>query len=515
MAERAVPRSLLVVEDDRLFADLVREVAAREFALEVHLAPTRAEARAVIARAHVDVCMVDEQLPDGAGHELCPELLERNEAMRIIFATAFPSFDHVVRALRLGAHDYLSKPCELEELRVVLRRALETIALQQVAAVERYRAGQAQRAAVLLGEGLSATRALVARAAATDAPVLVTGETGTGKNVVARAIHFAGRRREAPHVGINMAALPDELAEAELFGYERGAFTGAVNACRGIFEMALGGTLVLDEIGEMAPRLQAKLLTVLEDKLIKRLGTDTLRRVDVRVIATTNRDLDEARQTGAFRGDLYYRLAVVHIRVPPLRERPGDVAELARHFLELSAPGQGLAFAPGELEALAAYRWPGNVRELRNVVERAVILREGQALVPSALLEPGAVPARLPSPLPAHEPGADRGGPAPGRGRAPPHRRDARLDRGQPEPGVPPTGDRAVDAQAQGAAVRAGDLTRNALAHGAFAPSRTHQARHGRTPSGRDDWRRTLARTVHRPRWCTRSSSSTTNGPSS
>jgi len=216
--------------------------------------------------------------------------------------------------------------------------------------------------------------------------VLITGETGTGKNVIARSIHYEGAKRAAPFISVNCAALPETLIEAELFGAERGAYTGAVTARKGTFEIADGGTLLLDEIGELPVALQAKLLGVLEDAQIKRIGAERPRPINVRVLAATNADPVTAIEAGAFRRDLFYRLSVIQIHVPPLRERPTDVPLLCHHFFSQLRPGRRVELADGELQRLMAYGWPGNVRELRNVCERCVIVQDGDILRPSALL---------------------------------------------------------------------------------------------------------------------------------
>jgi DNA-binding NtrC family response regulator len=372
-------RTLAVIDDDALLGDLVAGYLGSA-QLQVLRAASLAEARRLMAQDRLDVVLLDQCLPDGRGTDLCSELLTRHPRAKIIFATAYPSFDHALTALRAGAYDYLAKPFELDQLENAVNRALTALTLDQEKAPTLD--GCPPSSAMpgpLAGStgGLAAIDQLVTLAARCVAPVLLTGETGTGKSVVARAIHDRGLLRQAPFVKVNCAALPDNLIEAELFGFERGAFTGAAVARKGLFELASGGTLFLDEIGELPLHLQSKLLGVLDDQRIRPLGAERERQISVRVIAATNLDLDAATAEGRFRQDLYYRLGVLQIPMPTLRERPGDLQELVEHLLGDLAPGQRLRIAEADWPALKAYPWPGNVRELRNVLERAILLRTG------------------------------------------------------------------------------------------------------------------------------------------
>jgi DNA-binding NtrC family response regulator len=380
-------RTLLVVEDDRNFSAAVREYLEGPD-LEVLVAQTGAACLELCARRRIDVVLLDQKLPDASGHELCPAILGHNDQTKIIFTTAYPSFDNAVTAVRAGAYDYLTKPFELQELRLALDRALRTLALEKVEQVQKYRTDKESRDAVFVGESAAAVevRRLIGVAAQAEAAVLITGETGSGKNVVARCIHFGGPRRTAPFIGINCAALPEQLIEAELFGYEKGSFTGAAAARKGIFEMAEGGTLFLDEIGEMPLHLQSKLLGVLDDGRVKRLGGESIRSVNARVVAATGIDCARAIAEKQFRGDLFYRLSVITIHLPPLRERREDIPVLSRHLLAHLAGERRVELAAAELARLQAYDWPGNVRELRNVLERALILGDGTRIRPAALL---------------------------------------------------------------------------------------------------------------------------------
>ena len=390
-------RTLLVVEDDRNFSAAVREFCEGTD-LEVLLAHTGAECLSLCSRRLIDVVLLDQKLPDAQGHDLCPAILGHNDQTKIIFSTAYPSFDNAVTAVRAGAYDYLTKPYELQELRLAIDRALRTLALERVEQVQNYRTDKEIRDAVFVGESAAAAevRRLIGVAAQAEAAVLITGETGSGKNVVARCIHFGGPRRAAAFIGINCAALPEQLIEAELFGYEKGSFTGAATARKGIFEMAEGGTLFLDEIGEMPLHLQSKLLGVLDDGRVKRLGGESIRSVNARVVAATGVDCARAIAEKQFRSDLFYRLSVIAIHLPPLRERPDDIPALCRHLLAHLASERRVELPAGELARLQAYDWPGNVRELRNVLERALILESGPRIRPAALLGAASRPAAGP-----------------------------------------------------------------------------------------------------------------------
>ncbi|MEW5723750.1 MAG: sigma-54 dependent transcriptional regulator [Thermodesulfobacteriota bacterium] len=402
-------RTLLVIDDDRLFCDVVAQHLA-ESKVNVRVAHTGAEGLAACARENVDVVLLDQQLPDAAGKDLCPAILAHNDQAKIIFATGYPSFDNAVEAIKVGAYDYLSKPIELEELDLAVRKALRTMDLERVEQVQTYISGREKEETVLVGrdEGLAALDQLIDLAAASDAAVLITGETGTGKSFVARAIHYRGHEKKAAFISLNCASLPENLVESELFGHEKGAFSGAVTAKRGIFEMAEGGTLALEEIGELPPSIQSKLLGVLDHKKVRRLGGESERPVNVRIVATTNVDLERAVAEKAFRQDLYYRLGVMRLHVPPLRTRPQDIPALCRFFLQDIAPQLDLDLPEDEMGRLRRYQWPGNVRELRNVLERSIILRTGRLLRPSRLLGqtpgPGAAPEKtLDPPAPAEQ----------------------------------------------------------------------------------------------------------------
>jgi DNA-binding NtrC family response regulator len=361
---------LLVADDDPAFRALLRDILEAD-GHAVTEARDGEEALSFARRESFALVLTDRRMPVRDGIGLLKGLrAELSSPPPVVVLTGFGTIPEAVEAVRLGAADYLTKPFESP-------RAL-------LAVVDRLLAPEAPGDDIVTWDHrMLDVLALVDRVAATDVPVLVTGESGTGKELVARRLHARSPRAAGPFVAVNAAALPESLAESELFGHERGAFTGADRARAGRFEEARGGTLFLDEIGELASAHQSKLLRVIEDRRVRRLGSERDVPVDVRIVAATNRDLAREAGTGAFRRDLYFRLAVVPVDLPPLRERPGDVPLLARHFVERLAARHRLP-APelGEdaLAALARHDWPGNVRELRNTLERAVVVRAGQPL---------------------------------------------------------------------------------------------------------------------------------------
>ena len=388
MKTEGAKRTVLIVDDDVLFCDAMQDFLGAKN-MQVFTAHTGKEGLAACSQNRVDVALLDQNLPDTDGHTLCPDILKHNDQTKIIFITAQPSFDVAVKAIRAGAFDYLSKPIELEEITLAVNKAFKATDLERRAQIGDYKNLKASEEAVLVGDdkGLAEVAKLVDLAASVDSPVLITGETGSGKNVVARSIHYKSGARKEAFITINCSALPENLIEAELFGHEKGAFTGASTSKKGLFEMAEGGTLFLDEIGEMPVHLQTKLLGALEDKKIKRLGGDSIRPVDVRIIAATSTDLQEALDA-TFRKDLYFRLSVIRIHVPPLRDRPEDIPGLCDYLLSKMAGGPYPGLSDSEQKKLMKYEWPGNVRELKNILERASILHRGQTIRPSELLDP-------------------------------------------------------------------------------------------------------------------------------
>jgi DNA-binding NtrC family response regulator len=337
-----------------------------------------------LAKKSYDIAMFDVALPDGDGVSLLERIRTQGSDLPIVMMSGHASIDAAVRATRLGALDFLEKPLSTDRLLLVLDNTLRLVRAEAEAKALKAQAGQIGE---LIGESrsMAALREQIARAAKASATVLVTGERGTGKELVARAIHAASKRAKGPLEKMNCAAVPSELIESEMFGHEAGAFTGATKQRRGKFERASGGTLFLDEVGDMPMPMQAKLLRVLQEREIERVGGHETIKVDVRVVAATNRDLEALSQKGDFRADLYDRLNVVPLALPALRARREDVPLLARHFLGLAMAANdrpGMVLTDGAIEVLMAYGFPGNVRELRNLIERLVIL------TPDAKIDP-------------------------------------------------------------------------------------------------------------------------------
>jgi DNA-binding NtrC family response regulator len=375
---------ILIVDDEEAARYGVRR-ALNTFGYDIAEAGSVAAAGAQMQERPPDLLLLDVNLPGQSGLEFLRELQAQPDAAPlVILITAHGSERMAVEAIKAGAYDYLPKPFEVDDLRLVVKNALETVRLrrenetlrQQIALEDAARGS-------LIGksEAIRRVRALIDKVAETDATVLVRGESGTGKELVARELHErSSTRRRGAFVAVNCAALPSELIESELFGHEKGAFTGAAARRRGKFEQADGGTLFLDEIGDMSATVQAKLLRALEERRIERLGGNESIPVDVRIVSATHRALEQEIEQGNFRADLFYRLRVVTIELAPLRERREDIAELAESFMRLTAERYKLPerrLAPSALRQLLAYRWPGNVRELRNAIERSLILAEG------------------------------------------------------------------------------------------------------------------------------------------
>lgn len=403
--------SILIIDDE---SNLVRSLT---FALEdeghvVHGAGTAAAGLSSAAQLQPDLILLDLKLPDMSGLEVLEALKARQIAAQVIMISAHGDTRAAVKAVKLGAADYITKPFDLDDLSVTIRAILER---RQMAAELAFHRSEAMRESGLLGES-SAMRDLVTtigRVAASNAMrILVLGESGTGKALVARAIHSASARASGPFIEINCASLPEQLIEAELFGAEKGAYTGAHQRRVGLVALADRGTLFLDEIGELPLPLQAKLLHFLENGQYRPIGGGRAQSADVRVVAATNRDLAAAASEGSFREDLYFRLNVIELNIPPLRARGADVLALIAHFSSEFAReerARPIAFSPDAQQALRAYRWPGNVRELRNLIERFTILYPGGeiglAALPRELVDIGQIPAARPA-LPMPHPNA-------------------------------------------------------------------------------------------------------------
>ncbi len=376
-------KKILIVEDEVLFARAVQK-RLQKAGFECEHVENLADARAIIKQFNADLVLLDMRLPDGNGLDLLSELVAKG--MTTIVMTAYGEVSDAVTAMKLGANDYLKKPIDLEELLLVVQKNEKTSALQTSLDYARQRNAHSSDGIALIGDS-PATQSIymqITRIAQlghlTDsiAPtVLITGETGTGKDVAARLLHASGSNNEKPFVHVDCASLPNELIESELFGHEKGAFTNAVTSRPGLIEAAEDGTLFLDEIGELPLALQAKLLSVLERRRVRRLGSTKERIVPARIIAATNRNLHEMSQNGRFRSDLYYRLNVMTIALSPLRERGGDILQLAKHFMQLTEKRYGLTkhqLSQSAIDAMQLYNWPGNVRELRHQISRAVLL---------------------------------------------------------------------------------------------------------------------------------------------
>jgi len=391
---------LLVVDDDAESREVVAEALQAE-GYTVTTAGGGQEALGLVKERVYDVVVSDIRMPDLDGLFLLRELREAAPDVSVILMTAFGTVEAALEAIKDGAYDYVSKPLHLDELLITVRRAIEQRRL--VLENQRFRETLQERHHLGNIVGVSSRMLdvfkLIARVAPTRSTVLITGESGTGKEVVARVLHFNGTRAAGPFVTIDCAGLAESLLESELFGHVRGAFTGAVMPRRGLFEAGHGGTVFLDEVGDIGPNLQAKLLRVLEVQEVKPVGGNEAIRIDIRLIAATNKDLQEEVRAGRFREDLFYRLNVVSIHLPPLRERREDIPALARHFLQKYGDANGKAIrgiAPETMVRLEVYRWPGNVRELENAIERAVAVSSHSILLPDDL-PPHLLPSTAPT----------------------------------------------------------------------------------------------------------------------
>ncbi|MBI3077526.1 MAG: sigma-54-dependent Fis family transcriptional regulator [Deltaproteobacteria bacterium] len=387
---------VLIVDDEEPFRHLVRDRLARK-GLMVRPVDRGEAAVEAVKGEEFDVALVDIRMPGMDGIELLRRLKEEQPSLEVIMITGHASVDTAVEAMKLGAYDYLPKPCQLSELEVLVAKAHDKAQLARQNVLLREELHRRERHDAIIGRSpaVEQVKALIARVAPSSSSVLITGETGTGKELVASAIHRLSARTHRPFIAVNCAAFNENLLENELFGHAKGAYTGAAEHKPGLFEVADGGTLFIDEVGEMSPALQAKLLRVLDKGELHRVGETKLRKVDVRLISATNRDLLAEVRRGTFREDLYYRLDVVAIAVPPLRDRRSDIALLVAYFLEANRPaaGEPKRLSARALDLLQQYDWPGNIRELANVIERAVLLSTGPVVGPEDLtLGPGRSP---------------------------------------------------------------------------------------------------------------------------
>ena len=383
---------ILVCDDQELMRDGIAAHLARD-GHDVTAAGDGPQALQRIAAGRFDLLITDLKMPKMTGLELLGEAKKLRPEMPVLLMTAFATVQTAVEAMKLGAYDYIQKPFEGDEIKLLVNRTLEHNQLKQENAALKSAVADFNAPRPLIGDGelMTAVKKKIELVGRSNVTVLIRGESGTGKEVVARAIHVASERRDKPMLAVNCAALSEHLLESELFGHEKGAFTGADKQRRGRFELADGGTLLLDEISEIPPALQAKLLRVLQESCFERVGSSTTQVVDVRVIATSNRDLETEVAEGNFREDLFYRLNVVPMDLPGLSERSEDVPTLVRHFLHKIAKRDGTAFRHVEPEAmklLTDYAWPGNVRELQNIVERAVVLEPDPGVIRAETLAP-------------------------------------------------------------------------------------------------------------------------------
>jgi len=373
---------LLAVDDDENLLDMMREHFDRK-GFKLSTASRGADAMTLVDEGRFDVALLDISLPDINGLELLAKLKEQHPELEVIMLTAHAALDMAIQAMKAGAYDYLTKPFHFNALDVHIQKAFEkaSLARRERQWVEHISVESPRYRMVGSSPAHLRVMQLIEKVAPTDATVLIRGASGTGKELVARALHYNSPRRNRPLVTVNCAALQETLLESELFGHEKGAFTGAVQTKPGLFEVAEGGTLFIDEIAEMAPGLQAKLLRVLENGHYRRVGSTHEAVADVRIVAATNKNLEEEQKSGKFREDLFYRLNVVSMRLPALKDRREDISELVEHFLATRRVGpKPFTITPEAMDAIKHYDWPGNIRELANVLERAQILAEDSTI---------------------------------------------------------------------------------------------------------------------------------------
>ena len=379
-----ISQTILVVDDDVAHRIMLKKLIG-SWGYDVSEAEDGSIAIERVRERAFDLILMDIRMLNVSGIEALEQIKIINPAIPVIIMTAYASVETAVNALKKGAYDYLTKPLDFDELKITIARATEHTRLKKENEYLKGRLGERFDRQNIIGQGAAMVKLLdtVSQVASTEATILITGESGTGKEMIANAIHYNSQRVEAPFIKINCAALTETLLESELFGHEKGAFTGADRKREGKFRQAEGGSLFLDEVSEMSQAMQVKLLRVLQEREITRVGGAEVIKIDVRVIAASNKDLKKQIQSGRFREDLFYRLNVVNLFVPPLRERREDIPLLAQHFLNLFAEKNSKSikgFTPQAMEKLLKYAWPGNVRELMNAVERAVVLSRAEYL---------------------------------------------------------------------------------------------------------------------------------------
>ena len=382
--------SILIVDDDEVMRETLSDVL-RKRGYEVASASSGSGALSATKKNIVDLVLLDMKLPDIDGIEVLKKIKEFDTEILVIMMTAYSDVQTAVSAMKSGAYHYINKPFELEELRLLIEKGLETKSLiNEVRRLHRQQKGEAHNTHIHgVSPQIQYVKELIGMISKTQkTSVLIQGESGTGKELAANAVHYNSKRSGKPIMKINCSAIPDSLLESELFGYEKGAFTDAKNTKKGLFELADGGSVFLDEIGDMKPFLQSKILRFLETQTFMRVGGEREIKVDVRIIAATNKELEALVRDGVFRKDLYYRLKVMVVDMPPLRERPEDVLVLSNLFIEENNREHGKnvkAFSPEAKKLMSQYGWPGNVRELRNVIERAMILSDQECITPEQL----------------------------------------------------------------------------------------------------------------------------------
>lgn len=383
--------NILIIDDEETLRESLGRLLVRE-GFTVTTTGTGEDGVSLVEASGFDLVITDIFLPGMDGIEVLRKTREKNPDQLVVIITAFASLETAVEALRAGAYDYIMKPVIHEEIKTLIRHALTQRSLQAENKLLKSQILKEYDFGRIVGDSPKLKSVLdeMSKTADSRSNVLVTGETGTGKELIARAVHYNSGRKDKPFVPINCSAIPEHLLESELFGHVKGAFTGATGMKKGLFEEANGGTVFLDEIGEMSPALQAKLLRAIEDQEVRPVGGTRSTRVDLRFISATNKDLEKAARDGQFREDLYYRINTIKLSLPPLRERNEDIPPLAGHFLkkfasELGKPVRGISDEAAAL--LTSYRWPGNVRELKNIVERAVLITDTDRILPEHLPE--------------------------------------------------------------------------------------------------------------------------------